>query len=121
MLFLDEVGDRHCHRRPLLRFLQERVIERIGGRRDRVDVRVVCATHRDLPALDPAGDFARTVLPDQRGDDPCPAIARASGDSLLLARAFRTLRDTVLRPVKGFMPQAVEAGGLQLARKCPAN
>ena len=42
----------------LLRFLQERVIERIGGRVEiPVDVRVICATHRDLPELISAGEF----------------------------------------------------------------
>jgi two-component system NtrC family response regulator len=51
-LMLDEIGDLpHSLQAKLLRFLQERVIERIGGRQEiPVDVRVVCATHQDLKA-----------------------------------------------------------------------
>ena len=52
-LFLDEVGDIPLPLQvKLLRFLQERVIERIGGRRAiPVDVRIVCATHQDLETM----------------------------------------------------------------------
>lgn len=50
ILFLDEIGDLPLSlQAKLLRFLQERVIERIGGRKEiPVDVRVVCATHQNL-------------------------------------------------------------------------
>lgn len=49
-LFLDEVGDLPLHLQPkLLRFLQEKKIERIGGRQSiYVNVRVICATHQNL-------------------------------------------------------------------------
>src|SRR5690606_2444193 len=52
-LFLDGIGDLPFPLQvKLLRFLQERVIERIGGRREiPVDVRIVCATHQDLKNL----------------------------------------------------------------------
>jgi two-component system NtrC family response regulator len=51
-LFLDEIGDMPLAlQAKLLRFLQERVIERVGGRElIQVDVRIIAATHRDLKA-----------------------------------------------------------------------
>jgi two-component system NtrC family response regulator len=58
-LFLDEVGDIPLPLQvKLLRFLQERVIERIGGRQPiAVDTRIVCATHQDLDAMTADGRF----------------------------------------------------------------
>src|ERR1700709_125535 len=60
-LFLDEVGDIPLPLQvKLLRFLQERVIERIGGRKPiAVDTRIVCATHQDLPQMIAAGQVRR--------------------------------------------------------------
>ena len=58
-LFLDEIGDLpHPLQAKLLRFLQQRTIERLGGRSEiPVDVRVVCATHQDLKAQIADGRF----------------------------------------------------------------
>ncbi|MEY4721424.1 MAG: Transcriptional regulatory protein ZraR, partial [Pseudomonadota bacterium] len=58
-LFLDEVGDIPLPLQvKLLRFLQERVIERVGSRKSiAVDTRIVCATHQDLEAMIAAGRF----------------------------------------------------------------
>ena len=58
-LFLDEIGDLPLAlQAKLLRFLQERVIERVGGREGiPVDVRIVCATHQNLRELITAGRF----------------------------------------------------------------
>ena len=58
-LFLDEIGDLpHALQAKLLRFLQERVIERVGGRAEiPVDVRVVCATHQNLTEKIRRGEF----------------------------------------------------------------
>ena len=52
-LFLDEIGDLSAALQgKLLRFLQEKVIERVGGRKEiPVDVRIICATHKDLQKL----------------------------------------------------------------------
>ncbi len=90
-LFLDEIGDLPMPlQAKLLRFLQERVIERIGGRDEiPVDVRIVCATHRDLKAQMKAGEFREDLyyrLAEIEVDIP-PLRAR-EGDAVLLAHAF---------------------------------
>ena len=58
-LMLDEIGDLPFQlQAKLLRFLQERTIERVGGRTEiPVDVRIVCATHQDLKALSKESKF----------------------------------------------------------------
>lgn len=58
-LFLDEVGDIHMElQAKLLRVLQEGEFERLGGSQTlRADVRLIAATHRDLPALMASGQF----------------------------------------------------------------
>src|SRR5476649_284305 len=62
--FLDEVGDLPMAlQAKLLRFLQERVIERIGGREEiPVNVRIVCATHQNLKDLIVAGRFREDLF-----------------------------------------------------------
>ena len=58
-LFLDEIGDiSHAVQAKLLRVIQEREIDRVGGTKPvKVDVRLVSATSRDLPAMIQSGDF----------------------------------------------------------------
>ncbi len=58
-LFLDEIGDMSLDMQvKLLRVLQERTFERVGsGKSQRCDVRIIAATHRDLPAAVEAGEF----------------------------------------------------------------
>ena len=90
-LFLDEVGDMPLPlQAKLLRFLQERVIERVGGRKEiPVDVRVICATHKDLHELIRQTDF-REDLYYRIGEVSIsiPALKDRAGDALLLARVF---------------------------------
>ncbi len=111
MLFLDEVGDLPMPlQAKLLRFLQERVIERIGGREEiAVDVRVVCATHRDLQELIRAGSFREDLY--YRINEATinvPPLRERSGDAVLLARAFlERFSRQLKRPVKGFSPPAI--------------
>jgi two-component system NtrC family response regulator len=64
-LFLDEIGDLPQPLQvKLLRFLQDQVIERIGGRRPiQVDVRIVCATNQDLEAQIRRGEFREPATP----------------------------------------------------------
>jgi two-component system NtrC family response regulator len=90
-LMLDEIGDLPFSlQAKLLRFLQERVIERIGGREEiPVDVRIVCATHQDLKALTKESRFredlyyrlAEIVI-------NIPPLRDRVGDPALLAHAF---------------------------------
>ncbi len=112
-LFLDEVGDIPLPLQvKLLRFLQERVIERIGGRSPiAVDTRIVCATHQDLDAMQAAGSFredlyyrlAEIVV-------KIPTLAERPGDAVLLARHFGTRFAREYNPkVQGLAPDALAA------------
>ncbi len=90
-LFLDEIGDLpHPLQAKLLRFLQERVIERIGGRNEiPVEVRVVCATHRNLRELIAEGAFREDLF--YRLSEmvlTIPPLRERAGDAALLAHAF---------------------------------
>jgi two-component system, NtrC family, response regulator len=90
-LMLDEIGDLpQSLQAKLLRFLQERTIERIGGRHEiPIDVRVVCATHQDLAEFIKTSRFRQDLyyrLAEIVIDIP-PLRAR-QGDSVLLAQAF---------------------------------
>jgi two-component system NtrC family response regulator len=90
-LMLDEIGDLPLALQgKLLRFLQERVIERVGGREEiPIDVRIVCATHQDLRTLIKEGRFREDLyyrLAEIVVDIP-PLRAR-QGDAALLAHAF---------------------------------
>jgi two-component system NtrC family response regulator len=96
----------------LLRFLQERVIDRIGGREGiPVDVRVVCATHQELPTLIQEDRFREDLY--YRISEitiNIPALKQRTGDAHLLARAFlRRLASQQGRPIKGFTPDAINA------------
>jgi len=90
-LFLDEIGDMPMPlQAKMLRFLQERVIERIGGRESiSVDVRIICATHRDLEKLIDEGGFREDLF--FRISEiviEIPALRDREGDKLLLAQTF---------------------------------
>ncbi|MFZ5622157.1 MAG: PEP-CTERM-box response regulator transcription factor [Pseudomonadota bacterium] len=90
-LFLDEIGDLPMAlQAKLLRFLQERVIERVGGRKEiPVDVRVVCATHKDPQALIRENQFREDLY--YRVSEitvRIPPLRERVGDVLLLGRAF---------------------------------
>jgi two-component system NtrC family response regulator len=112
-LFLDEVGDIPLPLQvKLLRFLQERVIERIGGRQQiAVDTRIVCATHQDLDGMIAQGSFredlyyrlAEIVV-------QIPSLTERSGDSVLLARHFANRFAREMNPkVQGLSPEALAA------------
>ncbi len=112
-LFLDEVGDIPLPLQvKLLRFLQERVIERIGGRKSiPVDVRIVCATHQNLDTMIAQGRFREDLY--YRLAEiivRIPSLAERHGDAVLLAHHFlaRFSRENG-RSFKGFMPDAIAA------------
>src|SRR5450830_70502 len=90
--FLDEIGDMAMAlQAKLLRFLQERVIERVGGRCEiGVDVRIVCATHRNLKVLVDQGQFREDLF--YRLSEivlVIPPLRERIGDSVLLAQHFK--------------------------------
>ena len=112
-LFLDEVGDIPLPLQvKLLRFLQERTIERIGGRKAiDVDTRIVCATHQNLEAMIGEGTFredlfyrlAEIVI-------KIPTLAERPGDATLLAKAFLNRFAAEMNPqVKGLASDALAA------------
>ena len=112
-LFLDEVGDIPLPLQvKLLRFLQERVIERIGGRKPiPVDTRIVCATHQNLEAMIAQNTFREDLF--YRLAEivvRIPALAERPGDAPLLARHFLSRFAAEIQPsVKGFAPDALAA------------
>ncbi len=90
-LFLDEIGDMPMPlQAKMLRFLQERVVERLGGRSSiEVDVRIVCATHRKLDQLIQTGEFREDLF--YRISEiviDIPALREREGDAILLAQTF---------------------------------
>jgi two-component system NtrC family response regulator len=90
--FLDEVGDLPMPlQAKLLRFLQERVIERIGGHEEiAVDVRIVCATHQKLKDLCAQGRFREDLY--YRLSEivvTIPPMRQREGDAALLAHHFK--------------------------------
>jgi two-component system, NtrC family, response regulator len=112
-LFLDEIGDVPLSLQvKLLRFLQERTIERVGGRKGiPVDTRVVTATHRDIDAMVASGAFredlyyriAEIVV-------HIPSLAERPGDASLLGRAFvQRFASSMRSDVTGLTPDALAA------------
>jgi two-component system NtrC family response regulator len=90
-LFLDEVGDLPLPlQAKLLRFLQERVIMRVGGREEiPVDVRVVCATHQNLQQLIQEGRFREDLY--YRISEVTvriPGLRDREGEAVVLANHF---------------------------------
>ena len=112
-LFLDEIGDLPMSlQAKLLRFLQERVIERLGGRGEvPVDVRVVAATHQNLAELIKDGRFREDLF--YRLSEisvTIPPLRERQGDRTLLAHAFLERYAQVHgRALRGFTPEAVQA------------
>lgn len=112
-LMLDEIGDLPSSlQAKLLRFLQERVIERLGGRQEiPVDVRIVCATHQDLGNLIKQGRFREDLF--YRLAEitiNIPPVRDRKGDAGLLANAFvRRFANEQNRPGMALTEDALRA------------
>jgi len=111
-LFLDEVGDIPLElQAKLLRVLQEQEFERLGSNRThRVDVRLIAATHRDLPTMVKQGTFREDlyyrlkVFPIQ-----VPALRQRTEDIPKLARHFTTLyAQRMNKRIEAISPETME-------------
>ena len=112
-LFLDEIGDMPISlQAKMLRFLQERVIERVGGRSEiSVDIRVICATHRDIQTMVSHESF-REDLFYRIGEIiiNIPPLRDRESDVLLLAKTFlKQYTHDYGSKVKGFSDSALAA------------
>ncbi len=121
-LFLDEIGDISLTVQvKLLRFLEEREFERVGGNRTyKVDVRIVCATHRDLKKKIEEGTFREDLYYRLNVVEiHIPALRERSGDIPLLAdhfmRKFAQANGKVLKSISD------EALALLLRHSWPGN
>ena len=112
-LFLDEIGDMPIGlQAKMLRFLQERMIERIGGRSEiPVDVRVICATHRGLTDMVKEQTFREDLY--YRISEISiilPPLRDRGDDVVLLGKTFLNMYIQEYKSkVKGFSKQAINA------------
>ena len=111
--FLDEVGDMPVSlQAKLLRFLQDRKVERIGGRTSiPVDVRVVAATNQPLEDLIAAGGFRQDFYYRlSESEFYLPPLRERPEDAVLIAhRLVRTYAEELKRPIRGFAADALAA------------
>lgn len=112
-LFLDEIGDMPMAlQAKLLRFLQERVVDRVGSINPiPVDVRVVCATHRNVRQLIENGEFREDLY--YRISEitlDVPALRERDGDAIVIAQALlKSLGKQMDRPNLAYSEDAINA------------
>ncbi len=112
-LFLDEIGDVPLAMQvKLLRFLQDQIVERIGGRKPlQVDVRIVCATNQDLDRMMAEGQFREDLY--YRLNEVAvrvPPLRERPADAVVLASFYlRRFAQEYDRPVRGLGPAALNA------------
>ncbi len=110
--FLDEIGDLPMAlQSKLLRFLQERTVERIGGRSEiPVDIRVVCATHQNLQGLIAEGRFREDLY--YRLSEMTiniPPLREREGDAIVIATAFvKRFSEQQNKKIRGFDKKAAQ-------------
>jgi DNA-binding NtrC family response regulator len=112
-LFLDEIGDLPLESQAsLLRFLQERTVERLGGHvATPVDVRIISATHVDMQTAMVDGRFRPDLyhrLCVLQIAEP-PLRARGKDIDLLAKHVLERFRKDANRRVRGFAPDAIAA------------
>lgn len=112
-LLLDEIGDMPLSlQAKMLRFLQERVIERVGGRQEiEVDVRVICATHRNLAEMVAAQSFREDLY--YRVSEitlAIPPLRQRGNDIIVIAKALLTKFNIEFNShIQGFSECAMQA------------
>jgi two-component system, NtrC family, response regulator len=112
-VFLDEIGEMPASlQAKLLRVVQERTVERIGGRTPiPLDLRIVCATNRNLDQLIGTGTFRDDLY--YRISEitvRVPPLRERQGDSLLLAQfLLQEMAERFARPTRGLSPDAIRA------------
>jgi len=112
-VFLDEIGEMPASlQAKLLRVVQERTVERIGGRTPLVlDLRIVCATNRKLDTLIGNGGFRDDLF--YRISEVTirvPPLRDRQGDSLLLAQfLLQQVSERFGKPTRGLAPDAIRA------------
>jgi two-component system NtrC family response regulator len=112
-VFLDEIGEMPpALQAKLLRVVQERTVERIGSRVPlTLDLRLVCATNRDLQILMGQGAFREDLF--YRLSEVTirvPPLRERQGDSLLVAQfALQQISERFGKPTRGFAPDAIRA------------
>ena len=112
-VFLDEIGEMPLLlQSKLLRFLQEKVIERVGGRKlIPLDTRIVCATNRNLEEMMASGDFREDLyyrIAEIQID--IPPLRERNSDKVLLARYLlkKYTQEEKLK-ISGFSEDAINA------------
>jgi two-component system NtrC family response regulator/two-component system response regulator HydG len=121
-LFLDEIGDiSPTVQVKLLRFLQDREFERVGGNRTfKVDVRIVAATHRDLQKKLEDGSFREDLYYRLNVIEiHIPPLRDRPGDIPILAHHFlKRFAESNGKEVRGFSDEAL---ALLLQHRWPGN
>lgn len=121
-LMLDEIGDMPLPlQAKMLRFLQERVIERVGGRQEiEVDVRVVCATHRNLADMVTEGTFREDLF--YRVSEitlHIPPLRNRGQDIIVIAKSLLHKFNIEFNTnIQGFTEDAIQA---MLQHRWPGN
>jgi transcriptional regulator with PAS, ATPase and Fis domain len=121
-LFLDEIGELTLPLQvKLLRAIQERVVYRVGDSRpERCDIRIICATNRNLEVMMKAGEFREDLYYRLNVVNLwLPPLRERGDDIFIIAKALLSkYGDELNSPVKGFSPQTLAS-----VRKCawPGN